>query len=252
MMAMLAGAAAEGFHCLSEGADGGCVDNVGGAFCWYSASYVPVFNGAAMFYEHLFNARTLSAIDRYFAARERPYALVTLDGLVPDASERLRKLHYIEFDFSPAMWLQGPTHRWRESPEGLVVSRVRTRADLAAFRSLLSQVFAISTHEVNLVLSEGALDLPRVRHYLAWLGPTPIATTSLVLSGPMAGIWNVGTLPAHRRRGVAAELMHHAVSEALDFGYTSSMLLASFAGLPLYERLGYRTLSTVRMFEARR
>jgi GNAT superfamily N-acetyltransferase len=249
---MLAGAVAEGFHCLSEGADGGSVDDVGGAYCWYSASHVPVFNGAAMFYEHLFNPRTLSAIDDYFAARERPYALVTLDGLVPDASERLRKLHYTEFDFSPAMWLQGPTHRWRESPEGLRISRVQTLPDLAAFRSILSQVFAISRHEVDLVLGDRALKLPHVRHYLAWLGPAPVATTSLVLSGPLAGIWNVGTLPEHRRRGVAAELMHHAISEALDFGYTSSMLLASFAGLPLYERLGYRTISTARMFETER
>jgi GNAT superfamily N-acetyltransferase len=113
-------------------------------------------------------------------------------------------------------------------------------------------VFAISAHEVNLVLGERVLELPGVRHYLAWLGPTPVATTSLVLSGPMAGIWNVGTLPEHRRQGVAAELMHHAVSEALDFGYPSSMLLASFAGLPLYERLGYHTISTARMFEVRR
>jgi GNAT superfamily N-acetyltransferase len=226
------------------------VDDVGGAFCWYSTSHVPVFNGAAMFYEHLFNPRTLSAIHGYFAARRRPYALVTLDELVPDASARLSRLNYSEFNYSPTMWLQGATHRWQASPQGLHIAQVETASDLVAFRSILSQVFAISASEVNIVLGDRVLELPSVRHYLAKLGSIPIATTSLVLSGPMAGIWNVGTLAEYRRRGVAAELMHHAVSEALTFGYTSSMLLATFTGLPLYERLGYRTVSTVRMFEA--
>src|SRR5690242_7770271 len=81
----LAVAVAEGFRVLSQGAEGGWCDDVGGAICWHSASYVPVFNGAGLFSEHLFNKSTLSAISDYFAERGRPYALVTVDGLVPDA-----------------------------------------------------------------------------------------------------------------------------------------------------------------------
>ena len=29
-------------------ADGGSSDDIGGAICWYSTSYVPVFNGASI------------------------------------------------------------------------------------------------------------------------------------------------------------------------------------------------------------
>jgi GNAT superfamily N-acetyltransferase len=252
MLAMVAGAVAEGLRRLSEGANGGALDDVGGAFCWYSSSYVPVYNGAGMFFEHLFNRSTLLAIEEFYEQRGRPYALVTLDGLVSESSERLSRLNYVQFEYSPAMWLEGETRRWQEGPGGYRVSRVESLSDLAAFRLVLSRVFSISPYEVNLVLTDRVLEFPAVRHYLAWSGSEPVATTSLVLSGPMAGIWNVGTLPEYRRRGIAAELMHNAVSEALAFGYTSSMLLATFSGLPLYERLGYRTVSTVRMFERKR
>src|SRR5437868_13786864 len=84
----LANAAADGFRSLAVAVDSGRADDVGGAVCWYSSSHVPLFNGAGLFYEHLFNADTLAAIDAYFSARQRPYSLITLDGLVAEACER--------------------------------------------------------------------------------------------------------------------------------------------------------------------
>jgi predicted acetyltransferase len=87
-----------------------------------------------------------------------------------------------------------------------------------------------------------------VRHYLGWLDDTPVSTATLVLSGKVAGVWNVGTLAEYRRRGVAAAIMRHILSDARSLGFQSSMLLASNDGLSLYARLGYETLSTVRVF----
>src|SRR3954447_4063899 len=201
-LAMVAGAVAEGLHRLSEVAGGGSVDDVGGAFCWYSDSRAPVYNGAAMFYPHLYNRGTVSAVHDFFSERGRPYTLVTLDGLVPSGPQRLLALGYEEFDYSPAMWLQGPPQRWQEGPQGqLRIARVGTAQDLEVFRAILSRVFSISAYEVNMVLSDRVLELPHVRHYVAYLGSTPVGTASLVISGPMAGVWNVGTLPEYRRRG---------------------------------------------------
>jgi GNAT superfamily N-acetyltransferase len=243
----LAMATAQGFHSLSLAADGGSAD-VAGAFCWHSKSHVPVFNAAGVFTRSHFNRGVLAAIDEYFAGRGRAHCLVTLDGLVSNTTERLRELGYYEFDNSPVMWLDGPCLRWQEHPPDLEISTVRNPNDLTAFRTILGRVFAIAPSEVNLVLSDRTLEVATVRHYIGRVGGLAVATTSMVLSGPVAGIWNVGILPEYRRRGIAAELMHNAVSEALTHGYSSTMLLASQDGLPLYERLGYNTLSTARMF----
>jgi GNAT superfamily N-acetyltransferase len=241
-------ATAEGFRSLSLAADGGQAEDVGGALCWYSSSFVPVFNGAGLFHEHLFSTSTLSAVDTYFGARARPYCLVTVDGLVPDTVKRLQSLRYSEFDSSPAMRLDRTPERRHGPVEGLRIAHVQTFPDLLAFRSILTRVFAISPHEVNLVMGDRVLWIESVRHYVGYIDGTPVGTASLVTSGPMPGIWNVGTLPEFRKRGIASAMMYHMLDEAQALGHTSSMLLASTDGLPLYRHMGYKTITTIRMF----
>lgn len=245
----LALAAAEGFRSLSIAAQGHN-DVVGGAPCWYCSSTVPVFNGAAIFDDRLLNPDTLQGIGEYFTTKGRPYSLLTMDALLPHARDTLHDLGYYEYDRMPAMWLDGlpqvrPGNRGNSD---LWISRVGTLRDLATFRTLLSTVFYIGRDEIELVMGEGALDVPKVRHYLGWLGNEPVGTLTIVMSGPVPGIWNVGTLPQYRQRGVGTGMMHSALLEAVTEGHPASMLLASKEGVPMYEHLGYRTLSTMRIF----
>lgn len=245
---LLARSAAAGFRSLSMAADGGSSEDVGGALCWYSTSYVPVFNGAAIFDESLFNKPTIRMIEDYFEPRDRPYSIMTLDALTPQAARVLAPFHYVEYDSMPAMWLEGrPADNPPGSPD-VWVKQVDNPVPLAVFRRILSNVFYLSISEVNLVLGERTLQIPHVRHYLGWIGNIPVGTASLVLSEGVAGVWNVGTLPEYRHRGVAATLMHHILNEARSLGYENSMLLASNEGQPLYDRLGYKTLSHIRVY----
>ncbi len=247
----LALASADGFRSLSLSADGGVAGDIGGAVCWYSSSYVPVFNGAGIFSDEKVNQGTLGIIDSYFRERERPYCLMTLDRLVSDAPNQLARLGYVEYDSMPAMWLDGLPHEWGVSaatPGDLALSRVQTPPDMSTFRLLLSRIFHIPTTDLDLILGVNALRVEGVRHYLAWYNSVPVATLTLILKGEMAGIWNVGTLADYRRRGIAAAMMRHAIAEAAMLGYSSTMLLASHDGEPLYERLGYITQGTIQIF----
>ncbi len=246
----VANATADGLRSLAVAVDSGQARDVGGAVCWYSASHVPLFNGAGLFEDHLLSLDTLEAIDAYFTARQRPYSLVTIDDLVPDAAMRLGDLNYIELDATPAMWLDNNPHNAELSAanKAVWVCHVQSLEELYAFRTILGSVFSIARSEVELILGPRILDVPHVRHYLGWIDGEPVATITLVLAGAVAGIWNVGTLPSHRRKGAAAQLMRRAISDAAAMGYKSTMLLSSVDGYPLYQRLGYETLSTVRMF----
>ncbi|HKP53775.1 MAG TPA: GNAT family N-acetyltransferase [Chloroflexia bacterium] len=243
----LALASVEGFRSLAFAAGGTC-EEVGGTICWYSASHVHLFNGAALLSGSQINPDNLDAIDLYFARKGRPYCLLTLQDLVPSAAMQLAHLGYSEAETLPAMWLSGPPNRWRGSPEELSISRVSTPGELEAFRSVLSRIFFMPRAEVDLVLGDRTLEAGHVHHYVGKLGEVPVATTTLVLDGTLAGIWNVGTLREHGRRGIGTEMMHHALDDAINLGYGKSMLLASAEGVPLYERLGYYTLSMVKTF----
>ncbi len=247
----LALASADGFRSLSLSADGGLVGSIGGAVCWYSASYAPVFNGAGIFSEEMVNLDTLEIIDSYFRERERPYCLMVLDRLVSDAPNRLAHLGYVEYDSMPVMCLDGPPHEWGISaatPGDLALSRVQTPPDMSTFRLLLSRIFHLPFADLELILGANALRVEGVRHYLARYNSVPVATLTLILKGEIAGIWNVGTLADYRRRGIAAAMMRHAIAEAAMLGYTSTMLLASHDGEPLYEHLGYIAQGTIQIF----
>jgi GNAT superfamily N-acetyltransferase len=65
-------------------------------------------------------------------------------------------------------------------------------------------------------------------------------------------VWLVATREASRGRGLAGALMAHAMADARDRGRTTSTLEATDLGRPVYERLGYRSLGEIQMWERRR
>ena len=88
--------------------------------------------------------------------------------------------------------------------------------------------------------------------YLARLDGEPAAS---VVSQDHAGdcsIWLVATIPAARGRGLAAGLMRRALADGKARGCDVTTLQATALGRPIYERLGYRSLGTVEMWERRR
>ena len=70
--------------------------------------------------------------------------------------------------------------------------------------------------------------------------------------GGDCGIYWVATLPDARGGGLAALLMRRALADARERGRTSSTLQATKLGQPLYERIGYRSIGTLEMWERRR
>jgi GNAT superfamily N-acetyltransferase len=64
-------------------------------------------------------------------------------------------------------------------------------------------------------------------------------------------VTGVATPPEHRGQGVASWLLWQALAEVRESGLTSASLQASRAGAPLYERIGFRDLGFIEMWEMR-
>ena len=90
---------------------------------------------------------------------------------------------------------------------------------------------------------------PPWRHLVGYVGDEPVATASVLVTGAAAGIYFVSTRPAHRGKGIGAQLTKRAMAEARALGARYAVLEASAAGQPVYERLGFGTLFTYRLFE---
>jgi GNAT superfamily N-acetyltransferase len=87
--------------------------------------------------------------------------------------------------------------------------------------------------------------------YGAGDGGAPSSCLMAFDHGDDCSIWLVATLPDARGRGLAGALMGHALADARDRGRTTSTLQATDLGRPVYERLGYRSLGEIQMWEKR-
>jgi GNAT superfamily N-acetyltransferase len=88
--------------------------------------------------------------------------------------------------------------------------------------------------------------------YLALSDGVPACTLLAYEEHGECGIYLVATLPEARGRGLATALMIHALLRARERGCTTSSLQATQRGRPVYQRLGYRDIGAVHMWERRR
>jgi GNAT superfamily N-acetyltransferase len=90
-----------------------------------------------------------------------------------------------------------------------------------------------------------------VRRYVAHEDGEPAACVLTTLHEGNCEVDGVATTPRARGRGLASALMRQALRDALDAGCETTTLIATAAGRPLSDRLGYRALGRVEMWERR-
>jgi ribosomal protein S18 acetylase RimI-like enzyme len=88
--------------------------------------------------------------------------------------------------------------------------------------------------------------------YVARLDGRPAASVAIHDHDGDAHVTLVGTVASARGRGLAPMLMRQALADARERGCTTTTLVATGMGHPVYARLGYRDLGRVQMWERRK
>jgi ribosomal protein S18 acetylase RimI-like enzyme len=88
--------------------------------------------------------------------------------------------------------------------------------------------------------------------YVALVDGRPAATLGVFDHEGDAHVTFVGTVAAARGRGLATHLMRQGLADARERGCTTTTLVATKMGHPLYAGLGYRDLGRVQMRERRK
>jgi GNAT superfamily N-acetyltransferase len=91
-----------------------------------------------------------------------------------------------------------------------------------------------------------------IRWHGAFDDGEPVGCIGTIEVGEDCCVTGVATPPEQRGRGIASWLLSRALAEARARGLTSASLQATRAGAPLYERLGFRDLGYIEMWELRR
>lgn len=85
--------------------------------------------------------------------------------------------------------------------------------------------------------------------YVGYFEDEPVSTTAIVMGGDAIGVYNVATMPMHQRRGFGEATMRHALEDARQrYGAERIVLQSTVAGYKLYQRMGFRTVTSVAVY----
>ena len=131
---------------------------------------------------------------------------------------------------------------------GLAIRRVSDEASRAAFCSIGSICFHVPILWFREVFDNESV-WKHFAAYVAYQNGDPVSTAAIVMGGGAVGVYNVATVPDQQRRGYGETVMRYAVAEAQrEHGVERSILQSTPAGLHLYERMGYRTITRVSVY----
>jgi GNAT superfamily N-acetyltransferase len=78
-----------------------------------------------------------------------------------------------------------------------------------------------------------------------------VTAAATMRAAGVAGLYCVGTLPGHERKGYGEAIVRQAVEEARRvFGAEPAVLESTAAGLPLYQRMGFETVTHFSVFSS--
>ncbi len=87
--------------------------------------------------------------------------------------------------------------------------------------------------------------------YVGYVGGEPVSTAATVVAAGAVGVYNVATLLGHQRRGYGEAIMRHALAKGREeYGLEKTILQSTAQGLPIYQRMGYRTVTRVTVYSS--
>jgi ribosomal protein S18 acetylase RimI-like enzyme len=120
-------------------------------------------------------------------------------------------------------------------PPGLTIARV---TELQDWEQVFMPGFRRPESERGVWQATYA-QLERWTHFVGYLDGQPVATTSVLSCGELAGVYHVVTLPAARGRGIGRAMTLEALRHAQTQGATHAALQSSEMGFRVYESVGF-------------
>lgn len=183
----------------------------------------------------------------YFDERRLPFIVRVRERFDTASEAAMQGLKLSYTDSVPGMVLADLTRR-PNTVEGLTITDAVDDDTLAANAALLSASFGAPRHFARQLIMCSTLGPPDTRTFTGYLNGRAVASCSLFLTGRVAGIYNVSTLPEARGRGIGEAITWHAVHAGAEDGALIASLQASDMGRPIYQRMGFRLTANYLTF----
>jgi GNAT superfamily N-acetyltransferase len=176
----------------------------------------------------------------FYRTAGAPFVMRVRAGFGLETQRAMRELGLEPAEQLPGMVLS-PVNEIPPLPDGLSVT-AWDAGSLATYNEIMAEAFEMPVQMMNDLIGPSLLT-SHVRGYLGHVDGRPVATSALIASDGVAGVYNVSTLPEYRKRGLGEAMTWHAVREGVKAGCRIGSLQASAMGQPVYARMGFRNIA---------
>lgn len=142
----------------------------------------------------------------------------------------------------------------RGAPAEQAVDSLKVRAigagELGLYAEVMAEGFGVPREVFGLFADPAMGRLDGVTFYVAEVDGVPVGTGMTAVRGDLNGIFNVSTVPGHRRRGYGRAVTMELVRAGWDSGAPTAYLYASAMGESVYASVGFRTEEYLSVFSA--
>jgi GNAT superfamily N-acetyltransferase len=130
-------------------------------------------------------------------------------------------------------------------PDGFSVRRVDSPEMMAEWSQVSAAGFEMTMEACKIYHDAYLQHLAKTDnnaiHLIGYHDGKPVTSSTLLIAGGIAGIYDISTPPEHRRRGFGSAITVATLNLARAKGERHVCCMASEMGLPIYARLGFNT-----------
>lgn len=136
-----------------------------------------------------------------------------------------------------------------EVPTDFQIFKVSTNEEADDFNHVISAAFGIPIELSQLAIGRlDQLTKSNVAAYVIKSKDQAVAAGMTVVEHGVAGLYYIGTIPQARGRGFGELCTRLLTNAGFNLGARAAILQASLIGEPLYQRIGYKTITHYRWY----
>lgn len=233
----------ETFRMLARITEGGEVRDFGGVTRVFTGLPAAMFNIAFVTGPRDIAVAHLADSASFFRSRGVPFVVRFCGGQQGADEETAHSLALSPADAEPGMALLNSVPV-PPAMNGLRITVARDPQAIADHAEVCAKGFGMPLELAQALASPALLAVRDAEVYVGYMDAKPVTSSALFFNNGVAGVYNVATIDAHRRKGLGEAMTWHAVRRGRELGCLFSSLQASDMGKPVYERMGFRVVTT--------
>lgn len=190
----------------------------------------------------------LEAAIGWMDGQDLPFWVTVADSALDGVQDLAPNLDLVSLDTTLPGMRYAPLTDVPDLQTDLQLERVTDEPGLDDFAEVAAGAFDVPIELATQIVDPGMLDVDALEFVIGRVDDNGVACGQVVQTDDIAGVYTIGVLEEHRRQGYGEAVSWKVIRLGRDAGCTQATLQSSSMGRPVYERMGFETVTTYHQF----